>query len=145
MLGRPWSGLASAAAVVGALAVGAPEFVVYVGMAWWVASSAVAERSWIRVALTNPAVRYVGTISYGMYLLHMLTMNVVRRAVTGEVAVFVGAVALSAAAASLSHRFFERPFLTLKARFSLRPAALPVIAVPATAQPALAMEAGPKT
>jgi peptidoglycan/LPS O-acetylase OafA/YrhL len=135
VLGRPWSGLVGAAAVLGALAVGAPDFVAYLGMAWWVASSAVAERSWIGGALTNPAVRYVGTISYGMYLLHMLAMNVMRHAVTGEVAAFVGAVALSAAAASLSHRFFERPFLALKARFSRRPAAMPAGVLAMEAEP----------
>jgi peptidoglycan/LPS O-acetylase OafA/YrhL len=133
LLGRPWSGLAGAASVVLTLAVGAPDFFVYLAMAWWVASSAVAQRSWIGPVLTNPAIRYVGTISYGMYLLHMLAMNVVRRALSGEVAVFLGAVALSAAAASVSYRFFEHPFLSLKARFSPKGvAAQPAATAPLT-------------
>ncbi|MEI7657128.1 MAG: acyltransferase [Phycisphaerae bacterium] len=71
----------------------------------------------------RPAVlRRIGVVSYGMYLLHMLAVNAVR-AVMSKAGVesaplaFALAVLLAWAAAEVSFRCFERPFLRLKDRF----------------------------
>lgn len=67
---------------------------------------------------------YIGTISYGMYLLHMLSKNAVQRiggAVIGshppDSLVFAATVVVSICAATLSFRYFEKPFLRIKSRF----------------------------
>ena len=49
-------------------------------MTWLVAACCIREDHVLTPLFGNPVVRYVGKISYGMYLLHMLVLNVVRRA-----------------------------------------------------------------
>lgn len=69
-------------------------------------------------AFSNPVVRYVGTISYGLYLLHMLAMNgtkLLRK--EHDWLFFAIALAMSIAMASASYWMFEVPFLRLKNRF----------------------------
>lgn len=70
--------------------------------------------------LTQRAVVYVGTISYGLYLLHMLALNVTRLLVPGPggLLTFLVMLAIATLAAGLSYRFFERPFLALKGRLA---------------------------
>lgn len=68
--------------------------------------------------LRNPVVRYVGMISYGLYLLHMLAMNATKRIRSEHDWLFLAiALALSVAMASVSYWTFELPFLRLKNRF----------------------------
>lgn len=67
---------------------------------------------------------WMGTVSYGMYMLHMLGVNVARRAqallhVHYAGADFVGGVVMALALASVSFMFFERPILRLKNAFPL--------------------------
>lgn len=67
------------------------------------------------------ALRYVGSITYGVYLMHMLSLNIVRRLVPHDVLLhYVLTLALSIALATLSYRYFETPFLRLKNRFDWR-------------------------
>jgi peptidoglycan/LPS O-acetylase OafA/YrhL len=67
-------------------------------------------------------VAYVGTISYGIYLLHMVAIDLVSRigpiggGFSGETK-FLSAWVLSIILAGLSFRFFERPILEFKNRF----------------------------
>jgi peptidoglycan/LPS O-acetylase OafA/YrhL len=78
--------------------------------------------------------RYLGRISYGLYIFHSLVFHLVfntgRRwlessagalhvssAVAGTTIVFVATVGL----ASLSYHFYESPFLRLKSRFTFVP------------------------
>ncbi|WP_232537577.1 acyltransferase family protein [Cystobacter fuscus] len=80
-------------------------------------------------------VRYVGTVSYGVYLLHMLVFNLVRRAMprpftsllesslgSGMVVFvnFVLGLGVSVLLAGLSHRYFESRFLAWKEHFDWR-------------------------
>lgn len=53
----------------------------------------------------------VGTVSYGIYLMHMLAANLVRPVVGHHfgIAVFAGTVPVAAAAAYVSFRWFETP------------------------------------
>lgn len=73
--------------------------------------------------LALPPLRYVGKISYGMYLLHPLVLGFVTVRLTAEdgtrggwvgMAVFVAA---TVAVASVSFYAFERPILRFKSRF----------------------------
>jgi len=62
-------------------------------------------------------------MSYGIYLLHLIVLDVVLRVDTrvgpmGREARFVGCAALTVAAALLMYRWFERPILSLKSRFA---------------------------
>ena len=66
----------------------------------------------------RPAV-FVGTISYGIYLMHMLAANVVRKVLGHSfgIDVFVATALLVTVLAYLSFRYFETPLLRLKNRF----------------------------
>ncbi len=84
--------------------------------------------------------RYMGSITYGIYLLHMISLNIVRRVVPfhNEAVYYVLTLALSIGLATLSYRYFETPFLKLKDRFDWRgekkpaPAPQPVVSTPAS-------------
>jgi len=72
--------------------------------------------------LEHRAVRHVGAVSYGIYLLNVPVVWAVKAAL-GEAAtarsglvVFLVATAGTVVLASLTHRFVERPFLALRAR-----------------------------
>lgn len=73
----------------------------------------------------RPAV-FLGTISYGVYLMHMLMANVVRQLLHHDVGldVFACTLPLTVGAAYLSFRYFEAPILKLKSKFA--PGALAV-------------------
>jgi len=72
-------------------------------------------------------IAFVGVISYGMYLFNALAVNAVRAAlahvgITHPLAAFPVVLGVTILVAFLSYRWFESPFLKLKARFShLRP------------------------
>jgi peptidoglycan/LPS O-acetylase OafA/YrhL len=71
---------------------------------------------------------FIGTVSYGVYLLHKIALHAVhlvagRLPGSGELApllVFALGLALSVALAASSYRFFEQPILRLKSRFRPR-------------------------
>lgn len=70
---------------------------------------------------------YVGTISYGVYLFHMFTMDFARRGLSKldiEVpgALFVATMAITVLVAAGSFHFMEKPLLKLKRFFSDSPA-----------------------
>ena len=89
--------------------------------------------------LTNRVVRYIGTISYGMYLYHAFGINVtdrffmpllVRVGVGGGFLrglQFLIVASCTAAFASLSYWGYERYFLRLKERFTLHRPTSPVV------------------
>jgi len=88
--------------------------------------------SWI---LSNPVARYIGTVSYGLYLLHMSAMNgtkFLRK--EHDWLFFAIALAISTAMASASYWMFESPFLRLKNRFrKAEPAHKPTrVSIPST-------------
>jgi peptidoglycan/LPS O-acetylase OafA/YrhL len=69
--------------------------------------------------------RYLGKISFGLYVYHMLCIRAVWRATShfhAELSPFVVAVLgllLTIAVASVSYRYFESPFLRMKGRFEV--------------------------
>lgn len=74
--------------------------------------------------LTFRPFRYIGMISYGVYLMHMLAFGMVRKVFPGQVfgVSFVLTLALAVLMAGLSYRYFESYFLRLKARLAVAPA-----------------------
>lgn len=67
-------------------------------------------------------IAWVGTVSYGMYLFHMIAVNLVRRAagaagVVSPYVDFVGGALLALLLATLSYLTYERFFLRLKERW----------------------------
>lgn len=65
---------------------------------------------------------YVGTVSYGVYLLHKLVLHVVNRGLdaaelTAPAPLFVIGLLATIGIAALSFRYFEAPILRLTARF----------------------------
>ena len=89
-------------------------------LALLVAACALGSKHWLAPVLELPLVRYVGTISYGLYLLHMLALNVSKRLVPNASGplLFLVTLALAMLIASISYRFFEKPFLAWKERLS---------------------------
>lgn len=71
--------------------------------------------------LTSRVARFLGTISYGIYLTHMLAVDVARRLVPDaprhHLLVFLVAAPLSTALAALSFRTYEAWFAGLKRRY----------------------------
>jgi peptidoglycan/LPS O-acetylase OafA/YrhL len=77
--------------------------------------------------LSSPMLVYLGRISYGLYLIHALAMEVVYRylphlvpgnKVLRGMLAMPSVLALTIIAAAISFRFFEQPFLSLKGRFA---------------------------
>ena len=122
-----WLGLAATAA----LTPGAPWFTVHVALAMLVVACCMREDHALAALLQLPLLVYLGTISYGLYLLHMLCKNFVGKASAlagielGGAGSFVATLLLSIVAAALSYRFFESRFLRMKGRFERGPKPAP--------------------
>jgi peptidoglycan/LPS O-acetylase OafA/YrhL len=64
---------------------------------------------WANHLLASRPLVYVGTISYGLYLLHMPVLFFFERHIEGQAAIGVAALAATFALAALSWRYFEHP------------------------------------
>jgi peptidoglycan/LPS O-acetylase OafA/YrhL len=121
--GQWWSVALSAVLLILGLALpGTPMILVYLAMAYLVTACCIRSDHPLRAIFANPVVRYIGAISYGMYLLHMLANNAARRIAPGlgGAATFVITVVVAIALASASYQLYERRFLKLKERFGGR-------------------------
>jgi peptidoglycan/LPS O-acetylase OafA/YrhL len=127
VLGGPWVAPAAAAVVVAALAVDAPWRLVSFSMAVLVACVCLREDTWLHPLLRCRPLAYIGSVSYGIYLMHMLAANATRKALGHDfgVDVFLMTVPIAIAMASASFRYFEQPLLRFKSRFSRIPAPAP--------------------
>jgi peptidoglycan/LPS O-acetylase OafA/YrhL len=121
ILGKAWSSVAVIMVLVVSLASEAvPGFVVHILFATLVGSCVCNERHLLAPMLSIKLVAYIGSISYGMYMLHMLCKNAVVKLLgvfalpANGVEVFVLTLLVSVAAASLSFRYFESFFLRIK-------------------------------
>jgi peptidoglycan/LPS O-acetylase OafA/YrhL len=118
VIGWPCSALAAAAATIITLsAKGLPSVCLLVALTWLVSACVLRPTdqplSWF---LTARPIKHIGTVSYGIYLVHILCINVVRRVVhlDGGLIVFALALPLSVVVATVIFRFYETPFLQLK-------------------------------
>jgi peptidoglycan/LPS O-acetylase OafA/YrhL len=119
VLGRRWSAPATALILVAAIAF-APvtQLVVFLIVAL-VVSVCLVDRTQLHPLLQWRPLAFIGVISYGVYLFHMLCANTISAALHqthGLVLFGVTLVAVSVAA-HLSFRYFETPILRLKRRF----------------------------
>ena len=100
------------------MALDLPQLATGLVMALLVASVCLRPDTVLHPVLTLRPVAYVGTISYGVYLMHMLAANAVRRALGmhSGIDVFLCTLLVAVAMAAISHRWFETPILRLKSR-----------------------------
>jgi peptidoglycan/LPS O-acetylase OafA/YrhL len=109
--------------VAAALTPGAPWFTIHVALAMLVVACCMREDHALAPLLQLPVLAYLGTISYGLYLLHMLCKNFVGKVFAfagvelGAFTSFLATLLLSIVVAGLSYRYFESRFLRLKGRF----------------------------
>ncbi len=98
-----------------------PLLVVHAVMALLVGAVCVRRDHGLARVLEVPLARLVGTVSYGMYLFHVGVIGLVKWLLPDAwhpaIAIFTLAVPLTFAAAWVSYRFFEMPFLALKNRY----------------------------
>lgn len=123
--GRSWSlPLALALVVAVQYATAVPRVASDVAVAFLMVSAVLGAAPLATRLLELRALRHVGVVSYCIYLVHMIVMNAVRRAVGDHRrALVVGlTLLLSVAAASLSYRYFERPIQSIRERLGARSA-----------------------
>lgn len=104
---------------------GWPRPALHLAMTAFLASLVVREDHALAGPLGFAPIRRIGVVSYGMYLLHVLAVDIARRGlarVETGVAVdhFLVSLLLTWGLAELSFRFFEQRFLRLKDRLSGR-------------------------
>ncbi len=126
VLGHTWMPPLLLALVLAAVATdGTPYWLTSVAMTALVVSSCIRTNHLLMPVLTLRPLRYVGMVSYGVYLLHMIALNLVRRVLPDQdfVVYLVLTLGLSVLLAGLSYRYFESWFLRLKERLGPGPQA----------------------
>ena len=126
VLGKIWSAPLALAVVLALLLwPAAPLLAFQASLALLVGACVVREDHGLSWLLRAGVVRYVGTVSYGSYLLNSTAIGVVRRAFPAYAGasgfVFWSSLPLVVGLAALSHRYFEAPFLRLRDRAKLAP------------------------
>ena len=119
-----WSAPLALGALISVLVIHTtPVLLVYLIMTWLVGACCIRSDHPLVPLLANPAVVYIGTVSYGMYLFHMLALHAARRVISADwlAATFVVGAILAVGLATLSRYFYEAPFLRLKERFQAVP------------------------
>lgn len=101
------------------LAFETPEQITQVLMVLVVLSVCITERTLFHGFLTARLLAYVGVISYGIYLMHMLCANTVRFLFTEDYGIHIFALTslLTIAVAAVSFRIIESPILRFGRRF----------------------------
>jgi peptidoglycan/LPS O-acetylase OafA/YrhL len=99
----------------------AENLVIALSMTLLVSACVIREDNDLARILSNPVVAWIGKVSYGMYLFHMIAVNVVRRllssaGLSSPYLGFAGGVLLAVGMASLSYLFFENRLLKVKDR-----------------------------
>jgi len=119
-LGHPASAPLLALSLLLGLQANVTGLVTGLTMALLVASVCLRQDSLLHRALDLQPVAFVGSISYGIYLMHMLAANAIRRLLGEQMGfdVFLGTLVVAIALAAISHRWFEVPILRLKSRIA---------------------------
>lgn len=124
MLGQKWSLPLLSLALVLALAVpSSPAFVIHALFAGIVGACVIRRDHLGAAFLSLKPIAYVGSISYGIYMLHMLCKNAAVKLFSalkvsspGGFEVFAATLVLAVIAASLSFKYYESIFLKMKHR-----------------------------
>jgi peptidoglycan/LPS O-acetylase OafA/YrhL len=128
VLGFRWTSPLVLAALVIGIELELPQSFIWATMVLLVGSVAIRESNGLSGILKWRPVVHIGTISYGMYLMHMLSFNAVKivlpaAGLNTPWLWFPATVAAATLAATISHRYYESAFLRLKDRFRRMPAA----------------------
>jgi peptidoglycan/LPS O-acetylase OafA/YrhL len=131
ILGAPWSAPVFFAAMLVASCIPNEDIlhvshmsVVIGSMTLAVGALTIQRTTALSMLLTNRRVRYIGTISYGLYLYHSFGLNIAEVALGGLKSIpalyYVSIIAINVMIASASYYLFERWFLRLKDRLTRR-------------------------
>jgi peptidoglycan/LPS O-acetylase OafA/YrhL len=110
------------ASVPGDLA-GAPRLAIHLAMATLVAACVVREDNALRSVLAWPPIDRIGAVSYGIYLYHLIALDLFQRVAGNSESSairFAACALVSIAIAEVSYRVLEMRFLELKRRFEAR-------------------------
>lgn len=124
VLGWKWSAPVMLVAMLACLAPARPPWLVaFVVTTALVGACVVREDNGLAWFLRLRPVAFIGTVSYGMYLLNSLCLHGVRAVlrpigVEYPAVIFAITLGVTVAVAYLSHRYYESRFLALKERFS---------------------------
>ena len=118
VLGHPFMGTATAGALVVFLVIGASGEIIGITMVALVVACCLPTRLPFGFVLQWRPLARIGTVSYGIYLLHMLAANALRPLLGHDhgVDVFLLSLVLASVAAEFSFRYFESPLLAMKQR-----------------------------
>jgi len=118
-LSHPASAPTLAGLILASLIVTTPEQLTQALMVLFVGALCLREKTLLHRPLMWAPLAYVGKVSYGIYLMHMLCANVVRRVIHEQVGIplFALTVPVAVAVAGLSYRLVERPLLKLGHRW----------------------------
>ncbi|WP_251973015.1 acyltransferase family protein [Sphaerotilus microaerophilus] len=126
VLGGRWAAPAALVLVVAcASSSSLPPACLHTALAMFVGACVVREDHLLSTLLTNRWARYIGEISYGMYLLHMLCKNLAAKSLGAvgvdpdSAALFAATVVLTTVLARLSFKHYESYFLKLKERYTV--------------------------
>jgi peptidoglycan/LPS O-acetylase OafA/YrhL len=87
---------------------------------------ALADRGWLRRLLSLPPMRFVGQISYTMYLIHMIAILLIERYTQSVTVMTLTALVATLVYSALSWFLMEKPLISLGARVpQRRPIATP--------------------
>jgi peptidoglycan/LPS O-acetylase OafA/YrhL len=122
LLATRWSAPLALAGLLVAVELAVPAFI-WLLMVLLVGTVVIRESNGLGPLLRWRPVAHIGLVSYGMYLMHMLCYNAVKRALPAlgleqSWLLFPATVAAATIAATLSYRYYESWFLGLKARFT---------------------------
>lgn len=113
--GRSWSfPVAVLAMLVPIVWIEEPGPLITLSLCYLLITCALGPGGALRV-LDNPVAIYVGRLSYGIYLLHMLVLNLLRYVAPSlpGTSLFLLTLALVVAMAAASHRWFEQPIMRM--------------------------------
>lgn len=122
ILGRRWSAPATAVSLLLVLAFAPQQQLTQCLIVAVVVSVCLAESTPLHPLLQWRPLAFVGVISYGVYLLHMLCANVIGRLLHQNhgLGMFAATLLTAIVAGHLSFRYFETPLLKLKRRFETK-------------------------
>jgi peptidoglycan/LPS O-acetylase OafA/YrhL len=122
LLGKPWSAPLALGGVFALLLwPAAPLLLFQATLALLVGACVMREQHGLAWLLRARPISYIGTLSYGLYLLNSTAVGVVHRAFPAHQSasgfVFFTSLPLALVLAALSHRYFEAPVRRLRERF----------------------------
>lgn len=120
VLGQRWSSVIALGLVASAAVFAWPLLPTHLAMTALVGACALRSDHVLAPLLQHRIVRHVGTVSYGIYLLNVSVVSACRKVLGNEASaslVFLAAMLVSVAIATLTYRLIEKPLAELRERF----------------------------